>query len=131
MSSRAPIGYLAITEVPVAINQGFVAMKAKKGMSNLFLLYWTHFAHEYILSKANGSTFLEINKANFRSLLLKRPDDNVLKAFDTLIRQMYKSVVSNERESHSLVSLRNTLLPKLISGELPINFPERIIKGVG
>ena len=39
LSSRAPIGYLAINEIPVAVNQGFIAMKPKRGVSNMFLLY--------------------------------------------------------------------------------------------
>jgi type I restriction enzyme S subunit len=62
LSSRAPIGYLAIAEVPVAINQGFIAMKPRNEVSNLFLLLWARHAHEEILSRANGSTFLEISK---------------------------------------------------------------------
>ena len=40
LSSRAPIGYLAIAEIPVAINQGFIAMTPKTGASNIFLLLW-------------------------------------------------------------------------------------------
>ena len=66
LSSRAPIGYLAVAELPVAINQGFIAMVATAGTSNLFLLLWASVAHEDIVSRANGSTFLEISKANFR-----------------------------------------------------------------
>ena len=58
LSSRAPIGYLSVAEIPVAINQGFIAMKPKKPVPNLFLLLWARFAHEDILSRANGSTFL-------------------------------------------------------------------------
>jgi type I restriction enzyme S subunit len=67
LSSRAPIGYLAIAEIPVAINQGFIAMTPKAGISNLFLLLWARVAHKEIVSRANGSTFLEISKSNFRS----------------------------------------------------------------
>ena len=63
LSSRAPIRYLAVAEIPVAINQGFIAMTPKPGMSNLFLLLWASVAHEEIVSRANGSTFLEISKA--------------------------------------------------------------------
>lgn len=59
LSSRAPIGYSAVAEVTVAINQGFIAMKPRNGVSNLLLL-WARAAHEDILSRANGSTFLEI-----------------------------------------------------------------------
>ena len=68
LSSRAPIGYRAINEVPVAVNQGFIAMKPSPGVSKYFLLYWAEWAHDEIVSRANGSTFLEISKANFRPI---------------------------------------------------------------
>jgi type I restriction enzyme S subunit len=127
LSSRAPIGYLAITEMPVAINQGFIAMKPRKGVSNLFLLLWASFAHEEILSHANGSTFLEISKANFRPISVVTPPTAVFVAFDRLTRPLYLKMVSNECEARTLAALRDTLLPKLISGELRVERAERFI----
>lgn len=127
LSSRAPIGYLAINEVPVAINQGFIAMKPLEGLSNLFLLLWARSAHEEILSYANGSTFLEINKANFRTIPVVVPPAAVLHMFDHVVRPMYQKIVSNERDSHTLVTLRDTLLPKLMSGELQLSSGEQFI----
>jgi type I restriction enzyme, S subunit len=127
LSSRAPIGYLAIAEVPVAINQGFIAMKPKKGVSNLFLLLWAHFAQEEILSRANGSTFLEISKSSFRPIPVASPDDCILAVFDSIVRPLYQRVVRNECESCTLAALRDTLLPKLISGELRIEDAERFL----
>jgi type I restriction enzyme S subunit len=126
LSSRAPIGYLAIAEVPVAINQGFIAMKPRKGMSNLFLLQWARVAHEDILSHANGSTFLEISKANFRPIPVVAPPVEVLGAFDRVARPLYERIVANERESRTLAATRDTLLPKLICGELRIPRGERL-----
>jgi type I restriction enzyme S subunit len=120
LSSRAPIGYLAIAEIPTAINQGFIAMKPKASVSNVFLLLWARFAHEDILSRANGSTFLEISKSNFRPIPLVSPNEPVFAAFDSLVQPLYRRIVSNERGSRSLAALRDTLLPKLISGELRI-----------
>lgn len=121
LSSRAPIGYLAIAEVPVAINQGFIAMKPRPGTSNLFLLRWASAAHELIVSHANGSTFLEISKANFRPIPIVAPNGPVMEAFDRLTRPMYLKVVEHERESRTLAALRDALLPKLISGELRVS----------
>lgn len=120
LSSRAPIGYLAIAEVPVAINQGFIAMKPRTGVPNLFLLLWARAAHEDILARANGSTFLEISKANFRPLSVVRPRLSVLNAFERIARPMYERIVSIERESSALAALRDSLLSKLISGDLRV-----------
>lgn len=130
LSSRAPIGYLAIAEVPVAINQGFIAMKPRPGISNLFLLRWASAAHEDIVSHANGSTFLEINKTNFRPIRTVAPSRLVMEAFDRLSRSLYRNMVTHERESHTLAALRDTLLPKLISGELRVKNAEKFIERV-
>jgi type I restriction enzyme S subunit len=118
ISSRAPIGYLAIAEVPVAINQGFIALRPRPEFSNLFLLHWAEWAHDEIVSRANGSTFLEISKSSFRPIPVPVPPGQVVNAFDLQVRPLYSRVVSNERESDSLVMLRNALLPELISGRV-------------
>jgi type I restriction enzyme, S subunit len=120
LSSRAPIGYLAVAEVPLAINQGFIAMKPRKGVPNLFLLRWAAFAHEEIVSRANGSTFLEISKTNFRPIQLVVPPNAVLYAFDSLVRPFYERMVSSERESSATGAIRDALLPKLISGKIRV-----------
>jgi type I restriction enzyme, S subunit len=128
LSSRAPIGYLAVAEVPVAINQGFIAMKPKEGISNLFLLFWSQFAKDQILGRANGSTFLEISKANFRPIPVVAPPEEIMLAFDRIVRPLYARIVSCAQESRTLATLRDTLLPKLISGELRVKNAERLVE---
>src|SRR5690606_2802072 len=95
LSSRAPIGYLAIADVPVAVNQGFIAMKPRRGISNLFLLRWARAAHDEIVSYANGSTFLEISKASFRQIRVIVPCQRVMTLFDELSRPWFRRVVQN------------------------------------
>ena len=128
LSSRAPIGYLAIAEIPVAINQGFIAMTPKNGTSNLFMLLWARVAHEQIVSRANGSTFLEISKANFRPIPVVAPPSDVMQQFDRLVRPIYERIVESVRESRTLAALRDTLLPKLISGELRVQNVEESLE---
>ncbi len=127
LSSRAPIGYLAIAEVPVAVNQGFIAMKSRLGVPSTFLLHWARSAKEAILSRANGSTFLEISKSNFRPIPLSAPASPVLDAFATLADPLHRRIVANARESATLAALRDTLLPKLISGEVRVPQAERFV----
>ena len=115
LSSRAPIGYLAIAEIPVAINQGFIAMKTKGGTSNLFLLFWASIAHEEIMSRANGSTFLEISKANFRPIPVIKPTTEVMQAFDKILLPLYIRLVACARESNTLAKIKDTFLPNHIS----------------
>ena len=129
LSSRAPIGYLAIAEVPLAINQGFIAMRPAPGVSNLFLLYWAEWAQE-IVSRANGSTFLEISKANFRPIPVVVPTERIFESFDQLARPVYARIVANERETRALASVRDALLPRLISGGLRIPDPENLVGAI-
>ncbi|MCL6582687.1 MAG: restriction endonuclease subunit S [bacterium] len=131
LSSRAPIGYLAISEVPVAVNQGFIAMKPRPGTSNLFLLRWAGAAHDEIVSHANGSTFLEISKSNFRPIRVVTPPTTVMDAFDRVTRPLYLKVVDHEHESRTLAALRDALLPKLISGEIRVKDAGRFLKDRG
>jgi type I restriction enzyme S subunit len=129
LSSRAPIGYLAIAEVPIAVNQGFIAMKPRGDVPGVFLLLWARENHEGILSRANGSTFLEISKSNFRPMPTALPQARILSAFNRLATPLYRSIVAKERESQALASLRTTLLPKLVSGDLRVKDAESFIGG--
>jgi type I restriction enzyme S subunit len=127
LSSRAPIGYLAIAEVPTAINQGFIAMKCDGALPNVYVLPWCRESMDAIVGNANGSTFQEISKSNFRPLRVVVPSDPVLTSFTRSAVSVYRQLAENERESRSLAQLRDTLLPKLISGELRVPDAERII----
>ncbi|MBV6416219.1 MAG: hypothetical protein CMLOHMNK_00750 [Steroidobacteraceae bacterium] len=120
LSSRAPIGYLAIAEIPVAINQGFIGIRPKTGTSNLFLLRWAEASQEEIVSRANGSTFLEISKASFRPIPVVVPGSTVMAVFDRILRPMYLKVVEQTREARALTTLRDSLLPKLVSGSVRV-----------
>ena len=118
LSSRAPIGYLAISEVPVAINQGFIAMPPRDAPSNWYMMLWCKASHEEIISHANGSTFLEISKANFRKIPMVLPDSELLSEFDKFVGSLYGRVSVNQRESQTMATKRDVLLPILLSGTL-------------
>lgn len=117
MSSRAPIGYFALSQVPVAINQGFIAVNGTK-VSNLFLLHWMKLNLEKIKSMGNGSTFLEISKTVFRLIEIIIPSDKILKKFEDLINPIFEKIISNEQEIQTLKNFRDSLLPKLMKGEI-------------
>jgi len=123
MSSRAPIGYLAIADMPVTVNQGVIAMLKNETYSPIFLLLWTKENMERVVERANGSTFLEISKKNFRPISFLKPNVEVLSVFDLKAEPLLEKIINCGRERDLLTKLRDTLLPKLISGELRV--PER------
>jgi type I restriction enzyme S subunit len=130
LSSRAPIGYLAIAEIPVAINQGYIGMICDKSLRNHYVLHWTRENIETIIGRANGTTFLEISKSNFRPIELVMPNIKVLDIFIEQVEGLYQMIVHNLQQSHTLATLRDTLLPKLISGKIRVKEAEKILEGV-
>ena len=120
MSSRAPVGYLAIAQVPLAVNQGFIAMKCNKRISKGYALFWCEENMEIIKANASGTTFAEISKRNFRPLRIILPAYSVLSVFDGMVNPLLARVIANENESCSRALLRDDLLPRLISGKLRV-----------
>ncbi|HCD9498751.1 restriction endonuclease subunit S [Legionella pneumophila] len=121
LSSRAPIGYTAISQIPVAINQGFIAIPPNQKLSNIFLLYWINNSLDVIKNYSGGTTFQEISKKNFRLIKLILPGDNILNAFSKSAQNLFDSIVMNEMENKTLVKIRDLLLPKLLSGEIDVS----------
>jgi type I restriction enzyme S subunit len=120
LSSRAPIGYLVIAEVPVAVNQGFIGMICDGSLPNNYVRLWTKANKDAIEGRANGTTFMEISKTNFRPIPVVVPPKSVLDDFQEQVEPLHRRVVSNLKESRTLAALRDALLPKLLSGELRV-----------
>ena len=130
MSSRAPIGYLAIAEAPTAVNQGFIAMVCGKRLPNLFVLFWCYENLDHIKGISGGTTFSEISKRAFRPIPVVMPPDRIIKAFERIVRPLYSRIVANVRESESLAQTRDFLLPKLMSGEIRVSEAENSVEAV-
>ena len=116
MSSRATIGALTINTIKASTNQGFITMIPNDNMSVYQLYSWTKWNMDLIISKSNGSTFKEISKANFRSLEIVVGQN--IELFLRESKNIFDKVENNIQENQSLTKLRDTLLPKLISGEV-------------
>lgn len=130
LSSRAPIGYLAMVQIPVAVNQGFIAMVCQRRLSNVFVCLWTKANMETIHQNANGSTFQEISKANFRPIKMTIGSSAILQAFDAASMPLFERIVANEKESRTLAATRDFLLPKLMSGEIRVKDAEAVAADV-
>jgi type I restriction enzyme S subunit len=120
MSSRAPIGYLALAQTPMAINQGYIAIPPGGKLSPLYMLLWCQTNMENIKGRANGSTFMEISKKAFRPIPTLVPSKDVLDAFEMIAASLFERLIENEKQAQNLMMLRDTLLPRLISGQLSL-----------
>ena len=121
LSSRAPIGYLALAQVPLAINQGYIAMLPGGLLPPLYMLFWCQQNMESIKGRANGSTFMEISKKAFRPIPALVPTPEVVNAFVAVAGTLFDRLIENEKQAQTLATTRDALLPRLISGQLRIN----------
>jgi type I restriction enzyme S subunit len=120
MSSRAPIGYLAIADMPVAINQGYIAIPPGGQLSPLYMLRWCQANMEGIKGRANGSTFMEISKKAFRPIPILVPPPKLLDVFEETCGTLFDRLVLNSKQAKTLAEIRDALLPRLISGKLQV-----------
>ena len=118
---------MAIAQIPVAVNQGFIAMICKKRLSNAFVWLWTQANMETVHQNANGSTFQEISKSNFRPIEVTVATPELLRAFDETARTLLDRIVANEMENRTLAATRDFLLPKLMSGEVRVKDAEKLV----
>lgn len=120
LSSRAPIGYLAISEIPVAINQGYIAIICDKIFSNYFIYLWCKTNLEEIKNSGNGSVFQEISKSVFKKISIIIPPKKLLSEFDKIVSPIFSKIKINQKQIQTLETLLDTLLPKLMSGEIRV-----------
>ena len=116
-SSRAPIGYISIALNEICTNQGFKSFVPKK-VGTAFAYYLLKILTPEIENKSTGSTFKEASGALMKSLRTILPDKNTLCKFEKVCNPIFNLQRDCEKESARLAALRDTLLPKLMSGEL-------------
>jgi type I restriction enzyme S subunit len=120
LSSRAPVGYTALAKVPVAVNQGFIAMVCDGLLPPHYVLHWTRSALEEIKSRASGTTFPEISKTAFRPIPAVVPTAPVVAGFERIAQSLFDLLQANARQSHQLGEVRDYLLPRLLSGSVSV-----------
>lgn len=119
-SSRAPIGYISIAKNEICTNQGFKSIVPKKA-GTCFIYYFLRNNTSKIESMASGSTFKEASGGLMKSLEVIIPSNKILTAFEEAIQPLFNMQEHNEDENARLSALRDTLLPKLMSGEINLH----------
>lgn len=120
MSSRAPVGVLAFSEIPIAINQGYIAILDDKGYEKEFIYLWLKANMDTIHSYSNGSTFMEISKSAFKSIDILIPTKEEVNVFVDRVKPIFEKIKANVLQIQTLIQQRDSLLPKLMSGEVKI-----------
>lgn len=117
-SSRAPIGYIAIAKNEVTTNQGFKSVVPHPNVGTPFVYLFLKYNLEKIESVASGSTFKEVSGGVMKSISALIPDNKSLSEFTEQCHALFQKQEALEAENTILQETRDTLLPKLMSGEI-------------
>ncbi len=120
LSSRAPIGYMAIARVELTTNQGFKSFIPTNDYSTAFIYYTVKGSLKTITQYASGSTFKEVSAAVLKTVKIALPDASVVDQFSALIASVFKRQDLLELESQHLTQLRDWLLPMLMNGQVKV-----------
>lgn len=120
-SSRAPIGYIAIAQNEITTNQGFKSVIPNENIGTAYVYFLLKNLLPTIEGMASGSTFKEISGAAMRSVPTVIPDADTIQLFSNLCEPIFKEQEVLESENKYLSALRDTLLQKLMSGELDVS----------
>ena len=119
MSSRAPIGYLAIASDELCTNQGFKSV-VPHGYSSEYVFQTLYLMMPYIKNFGVGSTFAEVSKDELSNMKILLPNKSVEKRFAEKTSCIAKLRETLELENQQLTSLRDFLLPMLMNGQVKV-----------
>ena len=120
-SSRAPIGYIAIADGQVSTNQGFKSIVPFDNVGTAYVYYFLKENLSAIENVASGSTFKEVSGGTMKNFPAVIPDDDTLAKFKQFCSPLLEQQRALEYENRYLASLRDTLLPKLMNGEIDVS----------
>lgn len=118
LCTRATIGALAIAAKPLTTNQGFKNLVCKKNIYNIFFSYLLHACMDEMLSKAIGTTFLEISKSALSKIVVHIPDYKEQHAIADILTAMDKEISDLEKEKEKYIALKAGAMDDLLTGKI-------------
>jgi len=129
MTSRATIGVFAVPQIPAAVNQGFIVVVPPTEELRWWLFHEIRSRVDEMISLANGSTFLELSRTNFKQMYVRLASEEVIRRFNQRVNPLHSMAAVCEKEIFAVRELRDALLPRLMSGEIRVRDAERIVEG--
>ena len=128
VSCIATPGLVVLTSTHCQTNQQINSVMPFDANASLYTYFVLRGLGERIRTHgAGGSVLLNLNKGQFSSLRVILPPKAVVRAFQKVVMEIFQRILHNDHESETLKALRDTLLPRLISGELRVPDAERIV----
>jgi type I restriction enzyme S subunit len=121
VSCIATVGLVAITSEKCQTNQQINAIISRKNYFPFYVYFCVKNLRGFLKDLGSGgSATLNVNTTSFANINCIVPTDDVLISFDKIVRPIFEQILSNDRQNDGLANLRDTLLPKLLSGEIEL-----------
>lgn len=120
VTARGTVGKVGLSGVPMAMNQSCYALVGKE-THQLLVYFYTLKAVDRLKHKASGAVFDAITTRDFESEQIMKLSDDDATAFLRVAEPMFQEVLNNNIENLRLSTLRDSLLPKLMSGEIDVS----------
>ena len=128
ISARGTVGKCAMVTTPMAMNQSCYGIRGIDGISDTFIYYSIYLQVTDLQQKSHGSIFSTITRDTFKSIQMPFSNAPLTVAFDQIVKPYFDKILANSIQAKVLTNLRDTLLPKLLSGELRIPEAERLVE---
>ena len=112
------------------INEHVYRMRGREALSQPYLYFWltSDLAMDEMRQKGTGVAIPGLNSTAVRSLAILVPSEGILRRYEEICEPMILAILNNSNESRTLASIRDVLLPKLISGKIRVKDADRIIR---
>ena len=120
VTARGTVGKVGMSGIPMAMNQSCYALVGKE-THQLLVYFYTLKAVDRLKHKASGAVFDAITTRDFESEQIMKLSDDDVTAFLRVVEPMFQKVLNNSIENLRLSTLRDSLLPKLMSGEIDVS----------
>ncbi|MBI4332810.1 MAG: restriction endonuclease subunit S [Chloroflexi bacterium] len=128
ISARGTVGRIALVGVPMAMNQSCYGLQGKEDRCGFFTYFATRELVASLRQHAHGSVFDTITRDTLAGVSVAVPSAELIEAFETRVGPSMERIRAGLFESRTLSALRDTLLPKLISGELRVRDADKIVE---
>ena len=120
LSNSATPGLPKILDIDTCIHDGWLYFPMSKFSNEYLYLYFKHI-RDNLIALGNGSVFTNLKTDILKNYPTHLPTDKVLNEFDGIIKPIFSMILSKTRESKRLTEIRDTLLPRLMSGEVDVS----------
>lgn len=120
LSNSATPGLPKILDIDTCIHDGWLYFPSSKFSNEYLYLYFKHI-RDNLVALGNGSVFTNLKTDILKNYPTNLPTDEVLNEFDKIMKPIFSMILSTTRESKRLTEIRDTLLPRLMSGELDVS----------